>query len=267
MTLYTKPKTEIFAQGAPESEIKPFDAWVRGLGIAFDETNGYPEMESFNGLLNALNQYIKYLEQNGFAEWRDDLEYPIGAGVRIGAIWYRAKTQNTNKTPATSTNEWEVFLNASEVKYSEPLYLSNGSLMIRTATDVRNGTVRFAMSTEINNKTNVSAVVNPSNVATIAQSTDLGSGQYWQNVTSSRNSGTTYTNNTGKPIIVNVYTVENGSYSKSISFYVGSLRVGYIDTSSSDDATISIVVPNNASYQIVLSGVTFGTNAFCAELR
>ena len=85
MTLYTKPRAELFAQDAPPSEIQPFTAWLRGLGIAFDETNGYPEMESFNGLLQSLNSYIKYLEQNGFAEWSSDLEYPIGAGVRVGA--------------------------------------------------------------------------------------------------------------------------------------------------------------------------------------
>ena len=109
MTLYTKPRAELFAQDAPSSEIKPFTAWLRGLGIAFDETNGFPEMESFNGLLQALNGYIKYLEQNGFAEWSSTLEYPIGAGVRVGAVWYRAKAQNTNKPPATSQNEWAVF--------------------------------------------------------------------------------------------------------------------------------------------------------------
>ena len=103
--IYPKPQSGVFAQDAPESEIKPFDAWLRGLGIAFDETNGFPDMESFNGLLQTLNSYIKYLEQNGFAEWTADLEYPIGAGVRVGSVWYRAKTQNTNKPPATSQND------------------------------------------------------------------------------------------------------------------------------------------------------------------
>ena len=119
MTIYSKPRAELFAQDAPPSEIKPFTAWLRGLGIAFDETNGYPEMESFNGLLQLLNGYIKYLEQNGFAEWSSDLEYPIGAGVRVGAVWYRAKVQNLNKPPATSQNEWTIFLNASDLSFSD----------------------------------------------------------------------------------------------------------------------------------------------------
>ena len=83
MTIYKKPRSEVFASNAPESEISTFTAWLRGLGIAFDETNGLPEMKGLNNVFNLLNQYIKYLEQNGFSEWSPDLEYPIGAGVRV----------------------------------------------------------------------------------------------------------------------------------------------------------------------------------------
>lgn len=164
MTLYTKPRAELFAQDAPSSEIKPFTAWLRGLGIAFDETNGFPEMESFNGLLQALNGYIKYLEQNGFAEWSSTLEYPQGAGVRVGAVWYRAKTQNLNKPPATSQNEWAVFLNASDLSFSDPLQVVDGVIGIKDATITQKGVTRFATATEVSNRTNVSAAITPANV-------------------------------------------------------------------------------------------------------
>lgn len=164
MTLYTKPRAELFAQDAPSSEIKPFAAWLRGLGIAFDETNGFPEMESFNGLLQALNGYIKYLEQNGFAEWSSDLEYPIGAGVRVGAVWYRAKVQNTNKPPATSQNDWSLFLNASDLSFSDPLQVLDGVIGIKDATTTQKGVTRFATTTEVSNRTNVSAAITPANV-------------------------------------------------------------------------------------------------------
>ena len=166
MTIYTKPRAELFAQDAPSSEIKPFTAWLRGLGIAFDETNGFPEMESFNGLLQALNGYIKYLEQNGFAEWSSDLEYPIGAGVRVGAVWYRAKTQNLNKPPATSQNEWTVFLNASDLSFSDPLQVVDGVIGIKDASTTQKGVARFATATEVSNRTNVSAVIKPSDIPT-----------------------------------------------------------------------------------------------------
>ena len=162
--IYPKPQSGVFAQDAPESEIKPFDAWLRGLGIAFDETNGFPDMESFNGLLQTLNSYIKYLEQNGFAEWSASLEYPIGAGVRVGSIWYRAKTQNTNKPPATSQNDWSVFLNASDLTYADPLQVVSGQISIKDATTTQKGVVRAATSTEVANRSNVTAFINPSNV-------------------------------------------------------------------------------------------------------
>lgn len=164
MTIYSKPRAELFAQDAPPSEIKPFTAWLRGLGIAFDETNGYPELESFNGLLQALNGYIKYLEQNGFAEWSSDLEYPIGAGVRVGAVWYRAKAQNLNKPPATSQNEWTVFLNANDLTYSDPLQVVGGVIGIKNASTTQKGVSRFANSNEVVNKLLVDAFLKPSDI-------------------------------------------------------------------------------------------------------
>jgi hypothetical protein len=290
MTIYTKPRAELFAQNAPPSEIKPFAAWLRGLGIAFDETNGYPELESFNGLLQALNSYIKYLEQNGFAEWSSTLEYPIGAGVRVGAVWYRAKVQNTNKPPATSQNEWTVFLNANDLSVSDPLVLLNNRISVKDATTTQKGVVRMATSTEVanrsnvsafvkpsdipvasttaqgiarfatasevTNKTNVTAAVTPSNAATIAQSTDLGIGQSWQNVTSSRSVGVTYTNNTGKPIQVMI-NHNFGQY--------GSITLGGVELPMADGDTYSFfnfVVPNGSTYRI-----NSGSTVVWAELR
>lgn len=173
--IYEKPRAELFAQDAPESEIKPFTAWLRGLGIAFDETNGYPEMESFNGLLQALNSYIKYLEQNGFAEWSADLEYPIGAGVRVGNVWYKAKQQNTNKPPSTSQSDWSVFLNAGDLSYADPLQNVDGQIQIKDATTTQKGVARFASATEVANKSNVSAAITPKNVA------DMFVGNFSQN--------------------------------------------------------------------------------------
>lgn len=171
MTIYNRPRAEVFAENAPPSEIQPFQAWLRGLGIAFDETNGFPEMTGLNGLFNALNQYIKYLEQNGFAEWSADLEYPIGAGVRVGSVWYRAKTQNTNKPPATSQNDWELFLNASALSYGNPIYIENNVVKVRDASTAQKGVVQFANATEVANRSNVSKAINPSNVGqTFSQS-------------------------------------------------------------------------------------------------
>lgn len=250
--IYPKPQSGVFAQDAPEGEIKPFDAWLRGLGIAFDETNGFPDMESFNGLLQALNSYIKYLEQNGFAEWSADLEYPIGAGVRVGSIWYRAKTQNTNKQPATSQNDWVVFLNAGDLTYGDPLQIStSGQVTIKDATTTQKGVTRFANNTEVANKSNVSAVVNPSNASTIAQSTDLGVGQTWQNVTSSRSLGATYTNNTGKPIFISIDVRGSSSLYDGIRIVCGGVVVSeLLNIAENHHAQVVFIVPIGSTYTV-----------------
>lgn len=253
MTIYSKPRAELFAQDAPPSEIKPFTAWLRGLGIAFDETNGYPELESFNGLLQALNGYIKYLEQNGFAEWSSTLEYPQGAGVRVGAVWYRAKAQNTNKPPATSQNEWAVFLNANDLSFSDPLQVVDGVIGIKDASTTQKGVARFATVVEVINKTNVSAMVTPSGAATIAQSTDLGVGQSWQDVTGSRAIGQTYTNSTGKPIyvIINLADVQT----LGCELVISGVSTGSIDFGMNGRQQISFIVPNGNTYRIAPSAV------------
>ena len=256
MTIYNRPRAEVFAENAPPSEIQPFQAWLRGLGIAFDETNGFPEFTGLNGLFNALNEYIKYLEQNGFAQWSADLEYPIGAGVRVGAVWYRAKTQNTNKPPSTSQTDWELFLNASALSYSNPIYIENNVVKVRDASTAQKGVVQFANATEVANKNNISKAINPANAATIAQSTDLGVGQTWQNVTGSRSGGTTYTNNTGRPIMVNI--LSGGLANRLTECYVGSVLVARSRTWNefTQDITSSFIVPVGATYRVVSTNIT-----------
>lgn len=265
MTIYNRPRAEVFAENAPPSEIQPFQAWLRGLGIAFDETNGFPEMTGLNGLFSALNQYIKYLEQNGFAEWSADLEYPIGAGVRVGLVWYRAKTQNTNKPPATSQNDWELFLNAAALSYDNPIYIENNVVKVRDATTAQKGVVQFANATEVVNRSNVSKVINPANAATIAQSTDLGVGQTWQNVTGSRALGATYTNNTGRPIQLSISVRDSGSTARVTLTIGGVVAVDLIDIAggSAGYQQITAIVPNGQTYRLDTANIL----SHWAELR
>lgn len=268
MTLYTQPQAEVFASGAPPSEIQPFDAWAYGLGIAFIETNGYPEMTGLNGLFNAFNLYIKYLEQNGFAEWRSDMEYPAGAGVRVGLVWYRAKLQNTNKPPATSQTEWELFLNASALAYQEPMYLDGNTIKIRDASTTVKGAIQFANATEVANRSNVSKAINPSNAATIANSMDIGVGQTIRNLTASRLLGVIYTNNTDRSRMVSI-SVNVGSYQTStlkVNQGVGFVDVAsvYGDTGSGGNITgqLFYIVPPYASYRVDNGSLWLWTEAY-----
>ena len=75
----------------------------------------------------------------------------------------------------------------------------------------------------------------------------LGVNQTWQSVT--RTSGTTYTNNTGKPIVINAYA--ESITSGAVNITVGGLKVSssaYNGTSGAIFA--SAIVPNNTSYVI-----------------
>ena len=86
-----------------------------------------------------------------------------------------------------------------------------------------------------------------------ANTTDLkeiGVGQTWQDMTLSRFNLTTYTNTTGKPIMVNIST----SYSANadIMLFVGGLPVSLflLNSTAQCQWTASTIIPNNTSYYI-----------------
>ena len=87
-----------------------------------------------------------------------------------------------------------------------------------------------------------------------------GSAQSWQNVTGSRSAGTTYTNSTGKPIMVQVVTNAVGQvYGLVNSTNVVSSNMAAAATAN----TLTWIVPNGATY-----AVTSGAgNQFWGELR
>ena len=107
---------------------------------------------------------------------------------------------------------------------------------------------------------------------TWASSTNLaiGVGQTWQDVTASRSAGTTYTNSTGKPIIVNVYGNGTSGSSRSAYLVVGGVVVAasiFSNTSggSGASATLSAIVPAGTSY-VVNAGGSWSLENW-AELR
>lgn len=244
-----------FASGAILSEIEPFPDYVRGLGIAFEQTDGKPEMKGLNGLFNIITASMLSLRQRGISEWVTDFDYPIGGFAVESGKLYQAKTLNTSKQPSISQSDWMLWASVSDITVN-----ANGNikktnspsgafeLKVEDANTTTKGAARFATATEVANKTNVSAMVTPSNAATIAQSTDLGVGQSWQNMTASRVSGQTYTNNTGKPIqvVISVFSTNNPESNVlnvgGVTLFDGDLGVGGMVSIQ------SFVVPSGVSY-------------------
>ena len=99
---------------------------------------------------------------------------------------------------------------------------------------------------------------NSTKVATTAfvkaksEADSLGVGQTWQNVTASRVINTTYTNTTGKPIMINIVTPYTTAW---VTINVSGNGVATIDPDVNlHSATVSAIVPNGATYSVTGAG-------------
>lgn len=89
------------------------------------------------------------------------------------------------------------------------------------------------------------------NVATLGDT--LGVGQTWQDVTASRGLGTTYTNSTGKPIMVTFESVYSSGQSVAPVATIGgySFNLSVVVTSSTSQSFVgAFMVPVGATYSI-----------------
>lgn len=90
----------------------------------------------------------------------------------------------------------------------------------------------------------------------------LGVGQAWQNVTASRACGIGYTNNTGKPIMVNIYvgnTVAQlfplfDAYVDGVLVATFNLRSWGANGGANLGSSVNFVVPNGSAYNCAMSG-------------
>ena len=102
---------------------------------------------------------------------------------------------------------------------------------------------------------------------TVQSNAGIGYGQTWTDVTSSRAISTTYTNSTGKPIMVIVSGTGNGAnglwgvtLNGAITFYTPSTYTTSVWT------TASFIVPNGNTYALSQQG-SGATMANWSELR
>ena len=103
--------------------------------------------------------------------------------------------------------------------------------------------------------------------ANTADLKEIGVGQTWQDVTASRVADTTYTNSTGKPILVNVSTASTtaGSYATAIVGVV-TLKGSVGGSGGGWYPYISFVVPNGITYSCSNSSGSPTINGW-SELR
>lgn len=81
----------------------------------------------------------------------------------------------------------------------------------------------------------------------------IGVGQTWQDVTASRALATTYTNSTGKPILV-IVSVQHGTNTGTCNVTVGGIVVSLFETNISYAGSMkfcqSFIVPNSTTYSV-----------------
>lgn len=96
-------------------------------------------------------------------------------------------------------------------------------------------------------------------------SSSIGVGQTWTNVAGSRTAGTTYTNSTGKPIMVVGSSGQSGGTGSTTTGIVNGVTVGTTTIGANfSTSSISMIVPNGATYSFTM---TYDAGKTWSELR
>lgn len=91
----------------------------------------------------------------------------------------------------------------------------------------------------------------------------IGVSQSWQDFTSSRSAGVTYTNSTGRPIMVSV--IGSGSPDSGARLYINGVEiVRFVAGAANLNYTLSSIIPAGATYLVTLY---YGSIVFWRELR
>jgi hypothetical protein len=92
----------------------------------------------------------------------------------------------------------------------------------------------------------------------VAVGAGVGVWQTWQNVLASRVPGVTYTNSTGKPIVVAITAYQTNNVDGSGTLVVGGVSVGYhrnfVNASQPAITQISAIVPDGGNYIYIVGG-------------
>lgn len=158
---------------------------------------------------------------------------------------------------ATITRNNLGVMSASEVTTA----IANATPTIPTATETIAGKAKIATTAIAQEGVNDTDIITPLKLQQKLTSTVFGEAQAWVDVTSQRLVGTTYTNTTGKPILISVVTrpsVANGS--SSVHLIVdGKIIIGSASYGSNVNVYngASTIVPNGKTYSFSIFQQTY----------
>jgi len=243
-----------------------------------------PDGLDFNGILNVLSQAIVFMQKGNAYQFDASLApYPIGALVRSNddLTTFQSTIALNSNNPNSNMLGWRVYngsgfivdnlttndsakaLSAAQGRALQDNKLeankvgaANGVASLDANTKVPVAQLPNASTTAIGavqlNDTLTS--VSTSQAATAAQAKALndmmlGVGQTWQDVTSSRSSAATYTNNTGRPIVAIVSVNDSGTVSPVTVIVGGVTIINVEDFGALGTIPITFVIPIGATYR------------------
>lgn len=235
--------------------------WNSGWGqitmIPKEDGGLAPKGQDFNGILYTMSDHLVHRQNGQQILFSADVVSEYGGYAKDSIIQaddglkhFRSLIDNNTFNPNTQSiaNRWEIYAGAGSV----PSASSTIAGVIRVINNLTSTDVGAALSA------NMGRILNDAIGTKLNTSQALGVGQTWKNVTSSRVSGSTYTNNTGKPIMVNLTSERTGGdNSAECQIMVDSMIVGKSITRYSafeKSAFCCAIVPSGASYIITWVG-------------
>ena len=231
-----------------------------------------PDGLDFNGVLNIISQAVVFL-QKGNAYQFDAImaPYPVGALVRSNdnLTTYQSTVPNNSNNPNSNMTGWRVYNGSGFIVDNLTTNDSAKALsaaMGKALQDNKLGKTENAVSaTKLQTARTINNVLFDG-TADINLPL-LGVDQTWQDVKSSRSSGTTYTNNTGKPI--QVWLALNDTYNAGFSLIIGGVTIFSLnyDIPPNGFYPISFIVPIGNTYKVTWAGGTSTQLVSWVELR
>jgi len=251
-----------------------------------------PPRQYFNEIDYKQDQMLAHLNQHGIPVWDNETEYQADQSYVQGSTGtvYRCVLTHTNQNPDSdvSNTYWIIafasagdFYTATESDARYAQITNNGSdyniatfrnnIQVYSKTETYNKTevdakTTVASTTQAQVGTSNTVLMTPLRTEEWGTANVLGIGQTWQNVTASRASGTTYTNTTGKPIMVSVYSQVFTNSRAILSAYVDGLniQVSLNHTTDTGVASVCFIAPDASTYSVTSTDTPI---AMWAELR